>query len=55
MVKRQSASADECVIGAVFVLVGGVLTLVTAKYGLNMQDWVDERLKKKKNADPEKQ
>ncbi|EOD43593.1 putative mfs protein [Neofusicoccum parvum UCRNP2] len=42
-------------VSAVFVLVGGVLTLVTAKYGLNMQDWVDERLKKKKNADPEKQ
>ncbi|GME22330.1 putative mfs [Neofusicoccum parvum] len=41
-------------VSAVFVLVGGVLTLVTAKYGLNMQDWVDERLKKK-NADPEKQ
>lgn len=53
--EKKSALADECVVGAVFVLVGGVLTLVTAKYGLNMQDWVDERLKKKKNADPEKQ
>lgn len=31
-------------VGAAFVLAGGVLTLVTARYGLSMQQWVDARL-----------
>ncbi|KAF2140446.1 uncharacterized protein K452DRAFT_230155 [Aplosporella prunicola CBS 121167] len=41
-----------CTISAVFVLIGGVLTMTTAKYGMRMQDWVDVRIKRK--PEPEK-
>ncbi|KAF2089028.1 synaptic vesicle transporter [Saccharata proteae CBS 121410] len=30
-------------IGATLVLIGGILTLITARYGLRMQDWVERR------------
>ncbi|EON61091.1 hypothetical protein W97_00302 [Coniosporium apollinis CBS 100218] len=33
-------------IGVVFVLAGGALTLLTAKHGMAMQDWMDERSKR---------
>ena len=34
------------------MLIGGVLTLTTAKYGMRMQDWADVRIKRK--SEPEK-
>ncbi|KAH7060675.1 synaptic vesicle transporter [Macrophomina phaseolina] len=41
-------------VGAAFVLAGGVLTLLTARFGLAMQDWVEERLGRNKVAEMEK-
>ncbi|KAL0257431.1 hypothetical protein SLS55_008244 [Diplodia seriata] len=42
-------------VGAAFVLAGGVLTLVTARCGLDMHNWVEERLlKRRSNAQAEK-